>query len=169
MPGEHGQGRIKVSDYGIRLREKQRVRRMYGLQEAQFRKYFDKADRQKGVTGTNLLVLLERRFDNVVYRLGFAESRAQARQLVLHGHFSINGRKVNSPSFLVRQGDKIEVREKSKTILPIRQALGAVARRGIPEWLELDDDKMQGRVKAMPEREHITMPIQEQLIVEFYS
>ena len=169
VPGEHGQGRIKVSDYGIRLREKQRVRRMYGLQEAQFRSYFDKADHQKGVTGANLLVLLERRLDSVVYRLGFAESRAQARQLVLHGHFTVAGKRVNIPSFLVRQGDEIEVREKSKAILPIKQALGAVARRGIPEWLELDDDKMLGKVKGMPERAHITMPIQEQLIVEFYS
>ncbi|NIA08506.1 MAG: 30S ribosomal protein S4 [Nitrospiraceae bacterium] len=169
VPGEHGQGRIKVSDYGIRLREKQRVRRMYGLEEAQFRNYFDKADHQKGITGTNLLVLLERRLDNVVYRLGFAESRAQARQLVLHGHFTINGRKVNAPSFLVRQGDEIEVREKSRGIVPIKQALGAVARRGVPEWLEVNDDKMQAKVKAMPERENITMPIQEQLIVEFYS
>ena len=169
VPGEHGQGRIKVSDYGIRLREKQRVRRMYGLEEAQFRNYFDKADHQKGITGTNLLVLLERRLDNVVYRLGFAESRAQARQLVLHRHFTINGRKVNAPSFLVRQGDEIEVREKSRGIVPIKQALGAVARRGVPEWLEVNDDKMQAKVKAMPERENITMPIQEQLIVEFYS
>ncbi|MEA3386613.1 MAG: 30S ribosomal protein S4 [Thermodesulfobacteriota bacterium] len=169
VPGEHGQGRIKVSDYGIRLREKQRVRRMYGLQEAQFRSYFDKADRQKGVTGTNLLVLLERRLDGVVYRLGFAESRSQARQLVRHGHFIINGKKVDIPSFLVKQGDKIKVTEKSKSIAPLKQAMGAIARRGVPEWLELDEDKLLGTVKTMPERGHITMPIQEQLIVEFYS
>ncbi|OEU49779.1 MAG: 30S ribosomal protein S4 [Desulfobacterales bacterium S3730MH5] len=169
FPGEHGQGRIKVSDYGIRLREKQRVRRMYGLQEAQFRSYFKRADRQKGVTGTNLLVFLERRLDNVIYRLGLSESRAQARQLVCHGHFSVNEKKVDIPSFLIRLGDKINVIEKSKSILPIKQALEAMARKGIPEWLELDEDQLQGNVKGMPEREHITMPIQEQLIVEFYS
>ncbi len=168
-PGQHGQARVKVSDYGIRLREKQRVRRMYGIQEAQFRRYFDWADRQKGVTGTNLLVFLERRLDNVVYRLGFAESRFQARQLVTHGHFLVNGRKVNIPSFLTRVGDVIEVAEKSRDIVPIKSALEAVARRGIPEWLDLESDAFKGTVKALPEREHITMPIQEQLIVEFYS
>jgi len=169
VPGEHGQGRIKVSDYGIRLREKQRVRRIYGLQEAQFKSYFNKADRQKGVTGTNLLLLLERRLDNVVYRLGFAESRSQARQLVRHGHFTINGKKTDIPSFLVKQGDEIKIMEKSKSIVPIKQALGTIARKGVPEWLELDEDKLQGTVKTMPERGHITTPIQEQLIVEFYS
>jgi len=169
VPGEHGQGRIKVSDYGIRLREKQRVRRIYGLQEAQFKSYFNKADGQKGVTGTNLLLLLERRLDTVVYRLGFAESRSQARQLVCHGHFAINGKRADIPSFLVRQGDKINVMEKSKSIVPIKQALGAIVRRGVPEWLELDEDKLQGTVKTMPERGHITTPVQEQLIVEFYS
>ncbi|MFO8241065.1 MAG: 30S ribosomal protein S4 [Dissulfuribacterales bacterium] len=169
VPGEHGQGRIKTSDYRVRLREKQRVRRMYGLQEAQFRSYFDKVDRQKGVTGTHLLILLERRLDGVVYRLGFAESRSQARQLVRHGHFTINGKRVSIPSYLVKEGDEIKVAEKSKSILPIQQAREAVARKGVPDWLELDEDKLQGSVKAMPERRHITMPIQEQLIVEFYS
>jgi len=168
-PGQHGQGRVKMSDYGIRLREKQRVRRIYGVSEAQFSSYFNQADRQKGVTGTNLLVLLERRLDNVVYRLGFAESRSQARQLVRHGHFMVNGKRVDIPSFLVKAGDEITVREKSKDIIPIKQALEAVARRGVPEWLELDSDQMRGKVKSLPEREHITMPIQEQLIVEFYS
>jgi len=168
-PGQHGKGRIKVSDYGIRLREKQRVRRIYGVKESQFRRYFEIADRQKGVTGTNLLVLLERRLDNVVYRLGFADSRAQARQLVKHGHFLVNGRRVDIPSFQVRVGDEIAVREKSRDIVPIVQAIEAVARRGVPDWLELDADNKKGVVKAMPERSHITMPIQEQYIVEFYS
>ena len=168
-PGQHGKGRIKVSDYGIRLREKQRVRRIYGIKESQFRRYFEIADRQKGVTGTNLLVLLERRLDNVVYRLGFADSRSQARQLVKHGHFLVNGRRVDIPSYQVRVGDEIVVREKSKDLVPIVQAIEAVARRGVPDWLELDAENKKGVVKAMPERSHITMPIQEQYIVEFYS
>ncbi len=168
-PGQHGKARVKVSDYGIRLREKQRVRRIYGVKESQFRRYFEIADRQKGVTGTNLLVLLERRLDNVIYRLGFADSRAQARQLVKHGHFLVNGRKVDIPSFLVKVGDEIKVRDKSKDIQPITQALEAVARRGVPDWLELNAEEKKGVVKAWPERSHITMPIQEQYIVEFYS
>ena len=168
-PGLHGQGRIKVSDYGIRLREKQRVRRIYGVNESQFRRYFEMADRQKGVTGTNLLVLLEKRLDNVVYRLGFAESRVQARQLVRHGHFLVNGRKVDIPSFQVKTGDEITLREKSRDIVPVVQALEAVARRGVPDWLELDAENKKGTVKSIPERSHITMPIQEQFIVEFYS
>ncbi len=168
-PGQHGKGRIKVSDYGIRLREKQRVRRIYGIKESQFRRYFEIADRQKGVTGTNLLVLLERRLDNVVYRLGFADSRSQARQLVKHGHFLVNGRRVDIPSYQVRVGDEIVVREKSKDLVPIVQAIEAVARRGVPDWLELDAENKKGVVRAMPERSHITMPIQEQYIVEFYS
>lgn len=168
-PGQHGQGRTKVSDYGIRLREKQRVRRMYGVQEHQFRKYFDEADRQKGVTGTNLLVLLERRLDNVIYRFGFADSRAQARQLVKHGHFLVNDRRTDIPSYLVSQNDKIKLFEKSKSIPGIVQALEAVARRGVPEWLEINYDQKEGLVKAMPERSDITTPVQEQFIVEFYS
>jgi small subunit ribosomal protein S4 len=142
---------------------------MYGIKEEQFRSYFNEADRQKGVTGTTLLVLLERRLDNVVYRLGFADSRSQARQLVRHGHFTVNGVKTDIPSFLVKTGDKIALREKSKEIVPVVQALEAVARRGVPEWLELDAEKKQGTIKGMPERSHITIPIQEQLIVEFYS
>ncbi len=168
-PGQHGQARLKQSDYGIRLREKQRVRRIYGVQEGQFARYFNMADRQKGVTGINLLVLLERRLDNVVYRMGFAESRNQARQLVRHGHFLVNGRKVDIPSFLVKVGDVIEVKEKSRDILPIKQSIETLARRGVPDWLEVDAEAFRGKVKAMPERHHITMPIQEQLIVEFYS
>lgn len=170
VPGQHGQGRrMKESDYGIRLREKQRLRRIYGMQEGQFRGYFGKADRQKGVTGANLIVLLERRLDNAVYRLGLAESRAQARQLVRHGHITVNGRKVDIPSYLVKVGDAIQVKEKSRKMPAILQALEAVARRGVPEWLDLDADKMLGVVKAMPERTHVTIPIQEQYIVEFYS
>ena len=169
-PGQHGQGRrVKVSDYGIRLREKQRVRRMYGIKEEQFRSYFNEADRQKGVTGINLLVLLERRLDNVVYRLGFADSRSQARQLVRHGHFLVNGVKSDIPSYLLKTGDNVALKEKSRDIIPVVQALEAVVRRGIAEWLELDSDKKVGTVKSMPERSHITIPIQEQLIVEFYS
>jgi small subunit ribosomal protein S4 len=168
-PGQHGQMRVKVSDYGVRLREKQRLRRIYGIHEAQFRGYFDLADRQKGITGINLLVCLEKRLDNVVYRLGFAESRSQARQLVRHGFFSVNSRRVNIPSFLVSPGDVIDVLNKETLALPIRQSQEAIARRGVPEWLELDAEKIQGKVKSLPERSHITLPIHEQLIVEFYS
>ena len=168
-PGQHGHARLKQSDYGIRLREKQRVRRIYGVQEGQFARYFNMADRQKGVTGTNLLVLLESRLDNVVYRMGFAESRSQARQLVRHGHFLVNGRKVDIPSFLVKTGDVVEVEEKSREIVPISQSIETLARRGVPEWLEVDPEAFRGKVKSIPERHHITMPIQEQLIVEFYS
>ena len=168
-PGQHGQGRSKVSDYGVQLREKQKVRRIYGILEKQFRTYFDKAERMKGVTGENLLILLERRLDNVVYRLGFASSRIEARQLVKHSHFTINGRKANVPSILVKPGDVIELREKSRKIERINDALEAVVRRGIPQWLELEKDSYKGALKSLPVREDITMPIQEQLIVELYS
>ncbi|MEW6327446.1 MAG: 30S ribosomal protein S4 [Thermodesulfobacteriota bacterium] len=168
-PGQHGQARAKVSNYGLQLREKQKVRRMYGLLERQFHTSFEKADRQKGVTGTNLLVLLERRLDNVVYRLGFASARRQARHLVRHNHFLVNGKKVNIPSYLVKVGDVIEVKEKSRSILPINEAVEAVVRRGVPQWLELDKDNFRGTVKAYPMREDLTMPMQEQLIVELYS
>ncbi|GFO57386.1 30S ribosomal protein S4 [Geomonas sp. Red276] len=168
-PGQHGQGRIKVSDYGVQLREKQKVRRVYGILENQFRGYFEQADRQKGVTGENLLFILERRLDNVVYRLGFASSRTEARQLVRHSHFTLNGRKVNIPSIQVKTGDVIQLREKSRKIAVINESLEAVVRRGMPQWLELDKDTFKGTVKNMPVREDITMPIQEQLIVELYS
>ncbi len=168
-PGQHGQGRTKVSDYGVQLREKQKVRRIYGILEKQFRTYFDKADRMKGVTGENLLILLERRLDNLVYRLGFASSRIEARQLVKHGHFTMNGRKVNIPSILVKSGDVIELRDKSRKIVRITDSLDSVVRRGIPQWLELDKDAFKGVLKSLPVREDITMPIQEQLIVELYS
>lgn len=168
-PGQHGQGRIKVSDYGVQLREKQKVRRIYGILENQFRGYFETADRMKGVTGENLLFLLERRLDNVVYRLGFATSRDEARQLVRHSHFTLNGRKANIPSMQVKSGDVIQLREKSRKITVINESLEAVVRRGIPQWLELEKDAFKGTIKALPVREDITMPIQEQLIVELYS
>jgi len=168
-PGQHGQGRIKVSDYGVQLREKQKVRRIYGILEKQFRGYFDRADRMKGVTGENLLSLLERRLDNVVYRLGFASSRIEARQLVRHGHFTLNGRKSNIPSIQVKVADGIELREKSRNVAAIVESLDAVVRRGIPQWLELDKDAYKGVMKLLPVREDVTMPIQEQLIVELYS
>ena len=168
-PGQHGQGRIKVSDYGVQLREKQKVRRIYGILENQFRGYFKMADRMKGVTGENLLFILERRLDNVAYRFGFATSRDEARQLVRHGHFTLNGRKVNIPSIQVKAGDVLQLREKSRKVAAISESLEGVVRRGIPQWLELEKDAFKGVVKALPVREDITMPIQEQLIVELYS
>ena len=169
-PGQHGERRgRKISDYGIQLREKQKVKRMYGLSEKQFHLFFERAERHRGITGTNLLVLLERRLDNVVYRLGFANSRAQGRQFVLHNHFMVNGKKVNIPSFLVKVGDSIELKEKSKKISAVADSLEAVVRRGIPQWLELEKEKSKGIVNGFPVREDITMPIQEQLIVELYS
>jgi small subunit ribosomal protein S4 len=142
---------------------------MYGLSEKQFHLFFERAERHRGITGTNLLVLLERRLDNVVYRLGFANSRAQGRQFVLHNHFLVNGNKVNIPSFLVKKGDTIEVKEKSRKVSAIADSLEAVVRRGIPQWLELEKEKHKGVVNSFPVREDITMPIQEQLIVELYS
>jgi len=168
-PGEHGHSRKKFSDYGTQLREKQKLKRMFGLLEKQFRGYFVKADQKKGITGTNLLVFLESRMDNMVYRMGFAASRTEARQFVRHGHFKVNGRKVNIPSFLIKKGDVIELREKSKKVLPILESMETVARRGIPPWLELDKENFRGIVKALPTRDDITMPIQEQLVVELYS
>ena len=168
-PGQHGQSRKKFSDYGTQLREKQKVKRIYGILENQFRNIFKEADRQKGITGETLLALLERRLDNVVYRLGFANSRDEARQLVLHSHFLINQSKVNIPSYLVKPGDVIEIREKSKKIVRVLEALEGVARRGVPQWLELDKDQMKGSMKGLPSREEITLPIQEKLIVELYS
>jgi small subunit ribosomal protein S4 len=168
-PGQHGQRRIKFTEYGIRLREKQKVRRIYGVLERQFRVYFAKADRGKGVTGEALLGLLERRLDSVIYRLGFAWTRSDARQLVRHKHVQVNGRTVNIPSYLVKPGDKVTVREKSREKVRVLSALEGVERRGVPEWLELDKAQFTGTVKTMPNREEITLPIQEQLIVEFYS
>ncbi|NSW87482.1 MAG: 30S ribosomal protein S4 [Syntrophobacteraceae bacterium] len=168
-PGQHGQSRGKLSDYGLQLREKQKIRRMYGLVEKQYKTYFKIADRQKGVTGTSFLILLERRLDNMVYRFGFANSRAQARQLVRHNHFLVNGRKVNIPSYLLRTGDKVTVVEGSRQIPCIIEAMEAMPRRGLPPWLELDKARFEGTFKTVPTREEMNLPVQEQLVVEFYS
>jgi small subunit ribosomal protein S4 len=168
-PGQHGQGRGKLSGYGLQLREKQKIRRMYGILENQFRLYFKESDRQKGITGTNLLILLERRLDNTVYRLGFANSRAQARQLVRHNHFLVNGKKVNIPSFLLRVGDTVGVCDSSRQLVGINEALEALPRRGMPAWLDLDKAKYTGTFKAYPSREEMNLPVQEQLVVELYS
>ena len=168
-PGDHGQLRRKHSDYGVQLREKQKLKRMYGLLERQFRSYFEKADKQKGITGTNLLLFLERRLDNMVFRIGFANSRNEARQLVRHNHFLIDGKPINIPSYLVKVGSEIRVREKSKKVERIVEAMEIVARRGIPQWLELDKDNFRGLVKTLPSREELVMPVQEQLVVELYS
>jgi small subunit ribosomal protein S4 len=168
-PGQHGQARGRVSDYGLQLREKQKVKRMYGLGEAQFRVTMGAAARMRGRTGENMLVLLERRLDNVVFRFGFATSRAEARQLVRHGHFSVNGRTVDVPSFRVKPGSRVVLREGSRQIQRVADALEALERRSVPGWLELDKERFEGVVKALPTREDVTMPIQEQLIVELYS
>jgi len=169
-PGDHGQSHKKQnSDYGTQLREKQKLKRMYGLLEKQFRGYFEKADRQKGITGTNLLVLLERRLDNMVFRLGFANSRIEARQLVSHGHFLVNNKAVNIPSYLLKAGDEITIKESSRKINRILEAMETVARRGIPNWLGLDKDNFRATIKMLPVREDLTMPVQEQLVVELYS
>lgn len=168
-PGEHGQMRKKHSDYGVQLRAKQKLKRMYGLLEKQFRGYFEKADRQKGITGTNLLLFLERRLDNMVFRMGFANSRTEARQLVRHNHFMVSGKPVNIPSYLVKVGDEIQVREGSRKVERILDAMESVARRGVPQWLELDKDNYKGILKILPTREELTMPVQEQLVVELYS
>jgi small subunit ribosomal protein S4 len=159
----------KFSDYAIQLREKQKVRRMYGIMEGQFLKYYKEADRVKGVTGENLLFLLEKRLDNVVYRIGLAGSRCQARQLVKHDHILVNGKRVNVPSYIVSVNDVISVREKSRKVEVIIDSLEAVARRGVPSWLEVDKAAFQATVKTEPQRQELTMPIQEQLIVELYS
>lgn len=169
-PGQHGQNRFrKVSDYAVQLREKQKVKQMYGMLEAQFRRYFEKADRTKGVTGEILLIMLERRLDNVLYRAGFASSRDQARQMVRHNLFVINGKKVNIPSYQIKIGDLILLKEKNQKNPMILDNLEGAVRRGLPSWLQLEQDKFQCIVKALPNREEITMPIQEQLIVELYS
>ena len=168
-PGGAGRLRKKMSDYAVQLREKQKVRRMYGLLEGQFHTYFERAEAQKGVTGANLLILLERRLDNVIYRLGFANSRDQARQLVGHGLFKVNGRRVSVPSLLVRANDVIEVREESRKVPVIMEAQEVIARRGCPAWLESDGANFKGTVKALPVREDIQFPINEHLIVELYS
>jgi small subunit ribosomal protein S4 len=168
-PGEHGQGRSKFSEYAIQLREKQKVKRMYGLLEKQFRRYFTMAEKARGITGETLLLLLERRLDNMVYRMGFATSRAEARQLVRHGHFLIDGKKVDVPSYLLRPGQAVVVREKSRSVARIVEALEQAERRGVPDWLEVQRDAFTARVKALPTRADLTMPINEKLVVELYS
>lgn len=169
-PGQHGQRRsVKTSEYGMQLREKQKIKRMYGLLERQFRGYFYSADRVKGITGENLLLFLERRLDNVVYRIGFSDSRQGARQMVRHGHIRVNGKKITIPSYLVSIGDEISVREKSQKNRHIIEALESVERRGVPLWMELDKTKFVGRIKNFPSREELTMPMEEQLVVELYS
>ncbi|SFU69179.1 30S ribosomal protein S4 [Alicyclobacillus macrosporangiidus] len=168
-PGQHGQGRKRTSEYGLQLREKQKARRYYGVLEKQFEAYYDEAARRQGVTGENLLQILESRLDNVVYRLGFAASRAEARQLVRHGHFLVNGRRVDIPSYLTKPGDVIQIREKSQQLERIKVLLESAESRTIPAWLELDLANKQGRVVRLPARDEIDTPVAEQLIVEHYS
>jgi small subunit ribosomal protein S4 len=169
-PGQHGKLRkAKIVGYGLQLREKQKVKRIYGVLENQFRRYFEMADRTRGITGETLLQLLERRLDNVIYRLGLATSRAQARQLVRHGHFTVNGRKVDIPSYSVKAGDVVGVRATSAQNPAIQHALEEVKGRGVPEWLSFDTGAMAGRIASLPTREQINLPVQEQLIVELYS
>ena len=169
-PGEHGKSRrIKETNYGQQLREKQKARRIYGLLERQFRHYFAKAATAKGVTGEALLQMLERRLDNIVFRFGFAPSRSAARQLVRHGHFQVNGRRVDIPSFLVRAGDEIQLRERSRTLTVVQSAMEARKGQGVPEWMDLNAEQLSGRVLNIPTRANIPVPINEQLIVELYS
>lgn len=168
-PGEHGRARKKISEYAVQLREKQKTRRAYGVLEKQFRGYFEKAEQEKGVTGANLLTTLERRLDNVVYRLGFASSRDQARQLIRHGLFTLNGHKVNIPSLEVKEGDVIEVPEKNRKVPALAAAAETVGKRGLPSWLESDGANFKGTVKALPQRDDINFDVNEQLIVELYS
>jgi len=168
-PGEHGQRRARISEYRLQLREKQKVRFNYGASETQFKRYYEIAKRKEGITGENLLLLLERRLDNIVYRMGFASSRPEARQLIGHGHIAVNGRKTDIPSFMVKEGDEIEIREKGKKIEFVKTALENAEQRGIPEWLEVDKDGMKGKVRTLPERDDLPMEVDETLIVEFYS
>src|SRR3954452_20162309 len=169
-PGQHGKSRKqKMAGYGIQLREKQKVKRIYGVLEDQFRRYFEAAERQRGITGETLLQLLERRFDNVIYRLGLATSRAQARQLVRHGHFVVNGKKVDIPSYSLRAGDVVTIKATSQRNATIGHAMEEVKGRGVPEWLPFDAGQMTGRVSSLPPRAQINLPVQEQLIVELYS
>jgi small subunit ribosomal protein S4 len=168
-PGVHGQRRNKPTEYGVRMREKQKVRRIYGILERQFRRYFASADRQKGVTGENLINSLERRLDSAVFRLGLSATRTDARQLVRHKHIQVNGKSVNIPSFLLKAGDKITLRESSRALKRVQQGIETAGRREQPEWLDFDKNSLTGVVRTLPVREAVTLPIQEQLIVEFYS
>lgn len=168
-PGQHGQSRKKLSEYGIQLREKQKARRYYGVLESQFEKYFEMATKKKGITGENLLQILESRLDNTIYRLGFATSRPEARQLVRHGHFTINGQKVNIPSYLLKEGDVIAVKEKSRGSEKIKSVLEITDGKVIPKWLDLNRDTLEAKVVNLATREDIDLPLQEHLIVELYS
>lgn len=168
-PGQHGQGRKKLSEYGLQLREKQKARRYYGILESQFHKYFEMANKKAGVTGDNLLAILESRLDNVVYRLGFGTSRPEARQLVLHGHFTVNGKKVNIPSYLVKVGDVITIKENSRNSNKIKDVLDITASRTVPQWLDLDKNTLTAKVVGEAARDDIDLPIEEHLIVELYS
>ena len=169
-PGQHGQARgRKPTEYSVQLREKQKLKRVYGALEGPFRRLFARAERGRGITGENLMVLLESRFDNMIYRMGFATSRAEARQLIRHGHFTVNGRRVTIPSYTARAGDEVQVREKSRKITRIQESVELAQRRGVPEWLEVRTDSFSAMVRALPERSEITLPINEQLIVELYS
>ncbi|MBI4682335.1 MAG: 30S ribosomal protein S4 [Nitrospirae bacterium] len=168
-PGQHGQRRRKLSDYALQLREKQKAKETYGVLESQFKRYFYMADKKKGITGSYLLQLLESRLDNVVYRLGFASNRRQARQFVLHGHVTVNGKRVNIPSSLVRPGDLIGLKEASKKLVMIEENISKMEHRGLPSWLEMDINELKGKVLHYPSRDEIVLPVQEQLIIELYS
>jgi len=168
-PGQHGQGRQRLSDYSAQLREKQKLKRIYGVQEQQFRGIFGKAERKTGVTGEHLLKLLERRLDNVVYRLGFGASRKAARQLINHGHILLNGRKADIPAAVVKANDIVEVRERSRSLLPVQTSLEAIDGRGMPNWLDLDRAAFKGTVRSLPAKEDIALPVNEQMVVELYS
>jgi len=168
-PGQHGQGRKKFSEYGTQLREKQKVKRIYGVLEKQFRNYFFAADKKKGITGENLLQKLELRMDNVIYRMGLASSRSTARQLVGHGHFTVNGKKMNIPSYALEQGDTIALNPNKIKKIPVKSAIENIKEKTLPDWLSFDTDSKQGIIQALPTREHVAMPIEEQLIVELYS
>lgn len=168
-PGQHGQRRGKLSEYGHQLREKQKLKRLYGLRERQFHHFFEVAARKRGVTGENLLVMLEQRLDNMVYRLGFARSRAEARNMVLHGHVLVGGKRVTIPSYLIKAGTQVSMSEKAKKLVTVQEAVEGAERRGLPEWVRLDKEKFLGEVVALPKRDQLTMPIEEQLVVELYS
>jgi len=168
-PGQHGAAKKKLSEYGVQLREKQKTKRFYGILESQFRKYFEIADSKKGITGEVLLQLLETRFDNVVYRMGFGTTRAESRQLVTHGHFEINGKRVNIPSYLTKVGEAIEVCEKSRKSPRFKEILDITGSKVVPKWIEVDQENLKGRVVALPAREDVDLPVQEHLIVELYS
>lgn len=168
-PGQHGQRRVKLSEYGLQLREKQKAKRIYGVLERQFEKYFEMAERKKGITGDNLLQILETRLDNTVYRMGFASSRKEGRQLVLHGHFTVNGQKVNIPSYLISEGDVIAVKEESKKSEKFKEVIEITSGRIAPQWLDVDAENLNGKVVSLPTREDIDIPIEDHLIVELYS